>query len=425
MTDVDRAGGAAAPTAAPPRALRLARLAVAAVFFLDGLGFANWVVRIPAVQERLGLGEGALGLALLGVAVGALVAMPLAGRLVGVRGSRPVTRVAALAFAATLALPALAPTLTLLTLALVLLGAANGALGVAMNAQAAAVERAYGRPIMAGFHALFSLGGLVGAGIGGLAAAQGVGVAPHLAGVALAAAVAAAVVGPRMLPAAADALSDAPRRVTRPSRALVALGVVAFCVLFGEGAMADWSAVYLRDVTGAGPGLAAAGFATFSLAMAVGRSVGDALTVRLGPARLVRAGGVVAALGLAVALAVATPWAAVAGFGVVGAGLSIVFPTVLTAAGRLPGGAPGAAIAAVSAFGYAGFLAGPPVIGLVAEASTLRVGLALVVLTSAFIAVLGAAYRGGAQRAGGAAAGDTSDGAGPTAGYAEGAQHAA
>src|SRR5829696_3195549 len=201
--------------AAPPRALRHARVAVAVVFFLDGMGFGNWVVRIPAVRERLGLGEGALGLALLGVAVGALIAMPLAGRLVGRRGSRPVTRVAAVAFAASLALPALMPTLPLLTLALVLLGAGNGALAVALVA---------------------------------------------------------AAVGPRMLPAAADAAAEG-AHFTRPSRALFALGVVAFCVLFGEGAMADWSAVYLRDVTGAGPGLAAAGFATFLLAMAVGRAV--------------------------------------------------------------------------------------------------------------------------------------------------------
>jgi predicted MFS family arabinose efflux permease len=300
--------------------------------------------------------------------------------------------VAAVAFAAALALPALMPTLPLLTLALVLLGAGNGALGVAMNAQAAAVERQYGRPIMSSFHALFSLGGLAGAGLGGLAAARGIGAAPHLAGTALAVALVAAAVGPRMLPAAADAAAEG-AHFTRPSRALFALGVVAFCVLFGEGAMADWSAVYLRDVTGAGPGLAAAGFATFSLAMAVGRAVGDRLTIRLGPTLLVRVSGAVAALGLALALAVARPWAAIVGFGAVGAGLSIVFPAVLTAAGRLPGSAAGAAIAAVSMFGYSGFLVGPPVIGLVAEALTLRVGLAIVVATSAVIALLASGLR--------------------------------
>ena len=394
---------ATADTSRPPRAggaggaVRVARLAVAAVFFLDGAGFANWVVRIPAVQDRLGLGVGALGVALLGVAVGALIAMPLTGRVVGRRGSRPVTRLAALVFAATLALPPFAPNLPLLALALVALGAANGALGVAMNAQAAAVEREYGRPIMASFHALFSLGGLVGAAVGGSVAAHGVGPAPHLAGAALALALAAIAVGPRMLPAGADAVPAA-SPFARPTRALLALGVVAFCVLFGEGAMADWSAVFLRDVTAAGPGLAAAGFATFSLAMAAGRSVGDALTIRLGPARLVRAGGAVAALGLGAALASAEPWAAVVGFGAVGAGLSIVFPSVLTAAGRLPGGAPGAAIAAVSTFGYAGFLAGPPVIGFVAEAFTLRGGLAVVVLMNLVIALLATTLRRGRER---------------------------
>jgi MFS family permease len=391
------------------------------VFFLTGAGFANWVVRIPAVQERLGLGAGALGVALLGVAVGALVAMPLAGRLVARHGSRPVTRLSALLFAVALALPPLASSLAPLTLALVALGAANGALDVAMNAQAAAVERDYGRPIMAGFHALFSFGGLVGAAVGGAVAAHGIGPATHLAWTAVAVCAAAAAVAPGMLPAGADATPDAPP-FARPTRALLALGVVAFCVLFGEGAMADWSAVYLRDVTGAGPGFAAAGFATFSLAMAAGRAVGDALTVRVGPARLVRAGGSLASLGLLVAVALATPWAAVAGFGAVGAGLSIVFPSVLAAAGRLPGGAPGAAIAAVSTFGYTGFLAGPPVIGLVGEALTLRAGLAVVIAASVAVAALAGSLR---RAPSGDAVGNAAAAARRATDYSSGAQSAA
>lgn len=393
----------AAPVRAPPDALRAARGAVAAVFFLDGAGFANWVVRIPAVQERLALGVGTLGVALLGLALGALLAMPVAGGLVARFGSRPVTRAAALAFAASLPLPPLAPDLVTLIAALVVQGAASGVLGVAMNAQAATVERGYGRPIMASFHALFSLGGLVGAAAGGLAASRGVGAAPHLATVAATVALAAWWVAPRLLPAAADATPGGPS-FARPTRALLALGVVAFCVLFGEGAMADWSAVYLRDVAGAGPGLAAAGFAAFSLTMAAGRAVGDGLTLRVGPARLVRAGGAVAALGLGVALAFASPWAAVVGFGAVGAGLSIVFPTVLASAGRMPGQTPGTAIAAVSTFGYTGFLAGPPLIGLVAELSSLRVGLAVVAVAGVVIAGLASTLRapagGGPPRAG-------------------------
>jgi len=382
-------------------ALRAARLAVSAVFFLNGVGIANWVVRIPAVRERLALGESALGIALLGVAAGALVTMPLTGRLVASHGSRPITRLGALLFGAALVLPALAPTLTLLTLALVLLGAGNGMLDVAMNAQAATVERGYGRPIMSRFHALFSLGGLAGAAMGGAAADLGIGPTPHLALVALVVGVAATGSAGGMLPAAADAAPDHPA-FARPSRALLALGLVAFCVLFGEGAMADWSAVYLRDVAGAGPGLAAAGYAAFSLAMAGGRAVGDILTVRLGSARLVRGGGALAALGLGAALLLGQPWAAVVGFGFVGAGLSVIFPTVLAAAGRLPGAAPGTAIAAVSTMGYTGFLAGPPLIGFVAHGLTLRGGLAVVVVTCLLIAIVGGTLGRGARTEAGA-----------------------
>jgi len=405
----------------PPRATRVARYAVSAVFFLTGAGTANWAVRIPAVQERLGLSEGRLGIALLGVSAGALVAMPVAGRLVARRGSRPVTWAAAVAFAAALALPPLAPGLVALVLSLVVLGMANGMLDVAMNAQAAAVQARYRQPIMARIHALYSFGGLAGAAVGGRIAAHGVGPAPHLAGVGLAIGVGACAVALGMLPASADA---APHQsaVARPTRALVALGVVAFCVLFGEGAMANWSAVYLRDVAGAGPGLAAAGFAAFSLTMAAGRAVGDALTTRLGPTRLVRGGAAVAATGVACALALPQPWAVVAGFGAVGAGLSAIFPTVLAATARIPGVVPGAAIAVVSMCGYAGLLAGPPLIGAVANGLTLRGGLGTVVVTSLVVVVLARVLRPGEGRR---PHGDAAAGGETPTGYVPGAQSAA
>ena len=370
-----------------PPSHRLARSAVSAVFFLTGAGTANWAVRIPAVQSHLGLSEGRLGIALLGVSAGALVAMPVAGRLVARHGSRPVTWAAAVAFAVALALPALAPSLALLVLSLVVLGMANGMLDVAMNAQAAAVQARYREPIMGRVHALYSFGGLVGAAIGGRIAAHGVEPGPHLAGVGLGVGLGACAVALGMLPASADAAPDL-SPVSRPTRALAALGVVAFCVLFGEGAMANWSAVYLRDVAGAGAGLAAAGFAAFSLTMAAGRAAGDALTTRLGPTRLARAGGTVATLGVVFALAFPHPVAVVLGFGAVGAGLSTVFPTVLAATARTPGVVPGPAIAAVSMCGYAGLLAGPPLIGAVANGLTLRGGLAVVAATSLVIVVL-------------------------------------
>jgi MFS family permease len=365
----------------------IARCAVSAVFFLTGMGTANWAVRIPGVQEGLHLSDGQLGVALLGVSAGALVAMPLAGRLVARLGSRPVTWGAAVAFAFALTLPPLAPNLVVLVLLLLALGMANGMLDVAMNAQAAAVQQRYHQPIMGRVHAFYSFGGLVGAALGGRIAAHGIRPAPHLAVVGLGMGLVACVVALGMLPAHVDAAPDR-EPVAGHTRTLRVLGVLAFCVLFGEGAMANWSAVYLRDVSGAGPGLAAAGFASFSLMMTAGRAVGDTLTSRLGSERLTRAGGAVAALGVACALAFPRPLPVIVGFGAIGAGLSTIFPVVLAAAARAPGVVAGAAIAVVSMRGYAGLLAGPPLIGAVANALTLRGGLALVGVTSVAIVVL-------------------------------------
>ena len=374
------------------RSLRVARASVAAIFFINGAATANWLVRIPAVQAKLGLSAGALGVALLGVAVGALIAMPRAGHLVARYGSRPVTRVAAVVFGATLLLPALAPNPYVLVVALVALGIGHGSLDVAMNAQASTVERQYARPIMSGFHALWSAGGLAGASMGGFFAQHQVGAAAHVSGTALVAGVLAVAVTGGMLPAEID-VATGDTAPARPRGILLTLGIMAFCVLLGEGAMADWSALYLRDVTGAAPGLAAAGYAAFSLAMASGRFVGDALTVRVGATPLVRGGGILAALGLTFALTIGTPRAAIIGFAAVGAGFSVAFPLMLAKAGALPGTSAGTAIATVSVFGYAGFLAGPPLIGFVAQATTLRGGLAVVIVTSLIVASLAGGFR--------------------------------
>lgn len=280
---------------------RTARLAVVGMFFANGTVFGNWIARIPDVQEGLGIGEGVLGLALLGAAVGALAAMPAAGWLVSRLGSRPVTAVSAVVFCSFLPLLAFAPNALSLGLALVLFGAGNGMMDVSMNSQAAAVERRYGRSIMSSFHAMFSFGGLAGAGMGGLAASLGTGVVPHFLGVAAAFVVVVLLVGRWLLPAAEDATASGPA-FARPTRALALLGFVAFCALLAEGAMADWSAVYLRGTLEAGPGMGAAGFAAFSLAMAVGRLSGDRFIERFGAVAVLRAGGLLAVSGLGLAL---------------------------------------------------------------------------------------------------------------------------
>ena len=367
-----------------------ARAAVLAVFFTNGVVIGTWVVRIPALKEKLDLGEGLLGVALLGAAVGALVAMPVVGALVSRFGSRRVVGLSALALSVVLLTPGLASSLPMLVLAVVLLGAANGGLDVAMNAQAVAVERGYGRSIMSSFHAAWSFGGLGGAALGGLLASRGIEPLPHFAAVAIPAAIAFAFAYGALLPSSADASEEGTPAFARPTRALLGLGIISFCVLLGEGAMGDWSAVYLDDTLRTGPGFAAAGYGAFSLSMAFGRLFGDRFTELLGPVTLVRACGVIAAVGLGVALAAAHPIVALVGFACAGAGFSIVFPTALSAAGRT-GGPTGPALAAVTTAAYTGFLVGPPFIGFLAEATGLGYALYLVVALSTAVVILAGA----------------------------------
>jgi MFS family permease len=359
-------------TAGAAEYLRSARAAVLAVFFTNGVIIGTWVVRIPAIKERLGLGEGLLGVALLGAAVGALIAMPVVGALVSRFGSRRVVGLSAL------------------VLSVMLLGAANGGLDVAMNAQAVAVERGYGRSIMSSFHAAWSFGGLGGAALGGLLASRGIGPLPHFSAVAVLATASFVFAYGSLLPSSADAAEEGAPAFARPSWALLGLGIISFCVLLGEGAMGDWSAVYLDDTLRTGPGFAAAGYAAFSLSMAFGRLFGDRFTEILGPVALVRACGVIAAVGLGVALAAAHPVVALVGFACAGAGFSIVFPTALSAAGRT-GGPTGPALAAVTTAAYTGFLVGPPFIGFMAELTGLGYALYLVVALSTAVIILAGA----------------------------------
>lgn len=355
-----------------------ARVGVSAIFFVNGFCFASWVPHIPTVQARLGLSTGQLGLALLGVAAGALVAMPLTGALVARWGSRAVTLASSLLYCPLVALPVNAPSLAWLAALLVAFGAANGAMDVAMNAHAVAVEKKLGRTVMSSFHALFSLGGLMGSGSAILLLSLGLTPTVHMAcagGLALLAVLASART---LLPASADEGGSA-HAFALPRGPMLWLGGVSFFVLMSEGAMADWSAVYLRNSLQSTAGLAGAGYAVFSLAMAAGRLTGDRLVTALGPVRLVRAGGALAAVGLGGALLLHHPVAAMIGFGCVGLGLSNLVPVLFSAAGRLKGSAAGVAIAAVSTTGYGGFLAGPPMVGFLADHLGLPGALAVLV----------------------------------------------
>jgi MFS family permease len=354
-----------------------ARIALTAAFVANGIFFGTLAARVPAIKDRLGLSDGALGVALLFVAVGALCAFPLVGRLIATLGSRPVTRVALVFDAAGIGLMALAPSLATLIVAAFLLGAANAGLDVAMNAHGVALEGRYGRPILSSLHAGWSIGGLVGAALGGLLAAAGLDVRFHLVVVPLAACAVALVLTRRLLPAGEDTAPPLPA-LRMPSRRVAMLGLIAFCSLFAEGVAADWSAVYLKDSLGAGAGLAAVAFAAYALTMAAGRLVGDRLTVRWGPSGLLVRCGLVAGAGLATALVIGHPAAGIVGFALLGAGVAPVVPVVFRAGGTTPGVPSGQGIAMVGWLGYFGLMAGPPVVGFAAEVIGLPAALGIV-----------------------------------------------
>lgn len=367
--------------------MRGARAAVAFTFFAHGALFGTWVGRIPAIADELELGEGELGGVLFAATLGAVVSLPLAGWVVSKRGSRTTVAQALPVYALLLPALALAPNALLLALALFGFGLGAGALDVAMNAHGIAVERRYERPILSSFHAGWSAGGLAGAGCGSLVAAAGIDPVPHFGGAALVLGVVGLAMSRLLLPAAADRSPEG-SRLRWPSRGLAALGLLAFCGLFAEGAASDWSAVYIAGPLDGSASVAALGFAFFSVAMGLFRLVGDRLTVAWGPVALIRRGALLAGGGLGLALVLGEPVAALAGFFCMGAGLAAVVPIVFRAAGALPGFPAGAGIAALTTVGYSAFLVGPPVIGLVAEVVGLRAALGLVVFLLAVLAAL-------------------------------------
>ncbi|MEV5709303.1 MFS transporter [Actinoallomurus sp. NPDC052274] len=374
----------------PTRRDRLARLAVAAVFALHGVAAGSWAARIPWVKEARHLTSADLGLALMGAAIGGLTAMPVAAWLSARVDSRTLTRVLVIAVGVALPLPAFAPVLPVLFVSLVLFGAVSGVLDVAMNAQGVKVQERYGRSIMSGLHGLWSVGGLIGSASAGLVARAGVAAPAHLLTVGVIIAVVGTLCGTRLTPAPPTA---AGKVFARPDRALLLLGVITFGSLFGEAAAADWSAVYLRTAAHATPGVAAWGYAGFSLSMAVARLVGDRVVERLGAPLVVRTAALIGAVGLAVGLLVPVTPVVVVAFVLLGLGMATVVPLTFSAAGRTPGRDPGTAVAAVGTVGYGGWMIAPPVIGFVAQATSLTTALALVAVMTALIALPAGALR--------------------------------
>jgi MFS family permease len=401
------------------------RVALCAVFAAHGFIFASWAVRVPAVKEQAGASPAALGLALLGLSAGAVATMLAAGALCRRLGSPQLTAVACVLLSVTVTLPALARSAVTLGLLLAVFGAAYGCLNVAMNSVAVDIVTALRRPVMPGFHAAWSFGGLAGAGLGGLLAPH-LSPEPHLLLIALAGLLVSVAAGHTLLTrasflrdAAADgtppgtsAANTAPagtaragitragtaradagpaggsfpawRRALQTGRAVGLFGLIALCAAYDEGAIGDWGALHLRQDLGAGAGLAAAGYAAFALAEACGRLSGTALLERFGRTPVLAAGGLTACAGMLLAALAPDVWLALAGFAATGLGLANLFPATIARAGLLAGSG---GVALTSMLGYTGFLLGPPAIGFLASAASLRAGLT----TLAFLGLAAAA----------------------------------
>jgi MFS family permease len=365
---------------------RRPRIVIGLCFFADGVLLGSWASRVPPVQDHAGLTNPQLGVALFSSALGALIAMPAAGRLCDRIGSRAVLVTALLGTCTALLLTSFATGLPTLAAALFAFGAGFGSINVAANAQGLALERMRRRRILSSLHAAFSAGGLAGAGIGGLAAAAAIKPQLHFAIVCIVLAGTTVAVTPSLL--REKRAPTGPRPAVRIERALLLLGVAAFCCMLAEGAAADWSAVYLSRSAGAGAALAALGYSAFSLAMTASRLAGDRISDRLEPPALVGAGGALAAVGLGGALVLGSATAGVVGFVAMGAGLGVVIPVLFQAAGTSPGVSPGVGVATASTIGWLGFLAGPGAIGFAAGIVGLRTALGIVVGMTLLLAVL-------------------------------------
>ncbi|GJM30348.1 MAG: MFS transporter [Cyclobacteriaceae bacterium] len=364
---------------------------VGTAFVIMSVVFGTWITRIPDIKIQTGLTEGALGLALLGMPIGAITIMAFMGSLIHRFGVGRITWVSSLVYVVSLILPALATGLLSLTASLVVVGVAAGAMDVAMNAAAAAIEKQHKRLIMSTSHAMFSLGGMAGAGVGSVVVGFGISTLVHFIATAVLLLIVIAIVKKHWL--AITFKQDGSHKWAWPGKSLALVAFIGFCVLLAEGAIADWSAIYIRETLGGSAILGGLGFAGFSLTMALGRFYGDMITPKFGAGSIVGWGSLIAVLALGILLVVGSPLAAILGFTLAGLGLSCVIPIVFSTAANIPGVSPGGGIASVSSMGYLGFMVGPPLIGFIAEEFGLSYGLAVVVVLCLLFGLASRLYR--------------------------------
>jgi fucose permease len=363
------------------------RWATTGVFVVNGAAIGIWVAHIPWVQERFDLSKSAMGLVLVGMALAVILAFPVAGQAIVRHGSERIVWVGGIACALAVNLPVLAPHPLLVALGLAVLGGSSATQDVSMNSHGVKVEKDMRRPIMSSLHAGWAFGGMAGAGFAAACAALGVDARVTVA-IGSALLVALLVACARRIGHGSAAEGDDAPRFTLPSGGVVLLAVLCLLVMVTEGAMADWGGLYLRQDLGASAAVAALAYSFFTGGMTAGRLVGDWINHRIGAVALLRWGALLTGVPLGAMLLIGHPAAALVGLFLVGLGVSNGVPLMFSAAGRQPDTPPGPGIAAVSSMGSLGFLAGPPVIGVLADAVSLPWALATLILGAAVVFAL-------------------------------------
>jgi predicted MFS family arabinose efflux permease len=347
----------------------LERVSTRIAFFIAGFGTAAWAPLVPFAKHRTGLDDGALGLLLLCLGVGSLLAMPIAGAIASRFGCRLVIVVAGAVVCVALPFLAVTASLPVLALALLVFGAGIGTIDVAINIQAVIVEKASRRSMMSGFHGLFSVGGIAGA--GGVSVLLWGGASPLIASLCVVLIIAGLLLGfgRHLLPYGSE--GERPPLFVLPRGEVLLIGGLCFILFLAEGAMLDWSAVFLTFARSVDASHAGMGYAAFAIAMTVGRLNGDRIVQVFGRRRILIVGSLCAAAGFFLAAFVPSSAAAFVGFGMVGVGASNIVPVLYSAVGRQKAMPQDLAVAAITTIGYSGILSGPAIIGLVAEAATL------------------------------------------------------
>jgi MFS family permease len=371
---------------------RIHRIAVSFFFFLAGICFASWASRIPAIQVKLKLNNAALGGVLLCLPIGLLTSLPVAGYVVARFGSRIIVIMASILYASTLPMLGFAHSTTQLMITLFVFGFGGNMMNISINTQAVGTESMYSKPIMASFHGIWSMAGFTGAAVGTVMVRFGILPGYHflcISGFALL----ILIIFSRLLVPQDRSQDEKLPIFSKPDRSILNLGFIAFCSMICEGAMFDWSGIYFEHVVQPGKAWVTVGYTAFMSTMATGRFVGDWVAFRLGMKRMLQLSGILTASGLLLAVFFPHFITATLGFLLVGAGVSSVVPMIYSAAGRSRNMSPGVAISAVSTIGYLGFLFGPPFIGFIAQASSLRVSLALIAVMGTMIALIAGRIR--------------------------------